>query len=47
MFMKDVLMKDPEGILILQTENVQASRQIQFTSVSEIIKLHDHQTIYS
>ena len=47
MFMKGVLMKKPEGILILQTENVQVSRQIQFTSVSDIIKLHDHQTIYS
>ena len=36
---KGALMKDPEGILIQQTENVQAARQIRFTKLSEITKL--------
>ena len=38
LFMKGVLMKDTEGILVQQTENVQASRQIRFTNVQDIIK---------
>ena len=29
----------PHGILIQQTENVQAARQIRFTNVREIVKL--------
>ena len=36
MFHKGALLKDPIGILIQQTENVQAARQIRFTSVEEI-----------
>jgi len=36
LFFKGALMKDPEGILAQQTENVQAGRQIRFTSVREI-----------
>lgn len=39
LFMKGALLKDPQGILIQQTENVQAARQIRFTSVQEIIDL--------
>ncbi|MBS4172183.1 YdeI family protein [Bacillus sp. FJAT-49736] len=39
LFNKGVLLKDPRGILIQQTENVQAARQIRFTSVHEIIEL--------
>ncbi|BCU77644.1 YdeI/OmpD-associated family protein [Luteolibacter sp. LG18] len=39
LFFKGALMKDPAGILIKQTENVQAARQIRFTSVREIVKL--------
>jgi uncharacterized protein YdeI (YjbR/CyaY-like superfamily) len=39
LFMKGALLKDPQGILIQQTENVQAARQIRFTNVSEIVKL--------
>jgi uncharacterized protein YdeI (YjbR/CyaY-like superfamily) len=39
LFMKGALLKDTEGILIQQTENVQAARQIRFTNVQEIIKL--------
>ena len=36
---KGALLKDKKGILIRQTENVQAARQIRFTSVREIVKL--------
>ncbi|HUX36575.1 MAG TPA: YdeI family protein [Rectinemataceae bacterium] len=39
LFMKGALLKDAEGILIQQTENVQAGRQIRFTTVQEIDKL--------
>jgi uncharacterized protein YdeI (YjbR/CyaY-like superfamily) len=39
LFHKGVLLKDPKGILIQQTENVQAARQIRFTSLSGINKL--------
>ena len=37
--MKGVLFKDPKGILIQQTENVQAARQIRFTNLQEIVAL--------
>ncbi len=36
LFFKGALLKDPSGILIQQTENVQAARQVRFTSVKEI-----------
>jgi len=39
LFHKGALLKDPKGILIQQTENVQAARQIRFTSVQEIIAM--------
>lgn len=39
LFMKGALLKDAKGILIQQTENVQAARQIRFTNVQEIMKL--------
>ncbi len=39
LFFKGVLLKDPKGILIQQTENVQTARQIRFTSVQEITKM--------
>jgi uncharacterized protein YdeI (YjbR/CyaY-like superfamily) len=39
LFMKGTLLKDPEGILIQQTANVQAARQIRFVNVREIAKL--------
>jgi uncharacterized protein YdeI (YjbR/CyaY-like superfamily) len=39
LFMKGALLKDAKGILIQQTENVQAARQIRFTNVQEIVKL--------
>ncbi|QPQ31327.1 YdeI/OmpD-associated family protein [Lysinibacillus sp. JNUCC 51] len=37
LFHKGALLKDAHGILIQQTENVQAARQIRFTSVQEIV----------
>jgi uncharacterized protein YdeI (YjbR/CyaY-like superfamily) len=37
LFHKGALLKDPHGILIQQTENVQSARQIRFTNVEEII----------
>jgi uncharacterized protein YdeI (YjbR/CyaY-like superfamily) len=39
LFFKGALLNDPNGILIQQTENVQAARQIRFTNVREIVKL--------
>ena len=39
LFHKGVLLKDPENILIQQTENVQSARQIRFTNISEIEEL--------
>lgn len=39
LFFKGALLPDPKGILIQQTENVQAARQIRFTSVQEILKM--------
>ncbi|MGO9588228.1 MAG: YdeI/OmpD-associated family protein [Limisphaerales bacterium] len=39
LFCKGALLKDANGILIQQTENVQAARQIRFTNVREIVKI--------
>lgn len=39
LFMQGALLKDAKEILIQQTENVQAARQIRFTSVKEIVKM--------
>lgn len=36
LFHKGVLLKDPEGILIQQTENVQSARQMRFTGINQI-----------
>jgi len=41
LFHKGVLLKDTEGILIQQTENVQSARQIRFTNLQEITKLEN------
>ena len=38
LFFKGALLRDPKGILVQQTENVQAARQIRFTNVKEIIE---------
>jgi uncharacterized protein YdeI (YjbR/CyaY-like superfamily) len=39
LFMKGALLKDVKGILVQQTENVQAARQIRFTNLKEIVKI--------
>jgi uncharacterized protein YdeI (YjbR/CyaY-like superfamily) len=39
LFFKGALLKDAKGILIIQSENVQASRQIRFTNIREINKI--------
>ncbi|MGE7916886.1 YdeI/OmpD-associated family protein [Lysinibacillus xylanilyticus] len=39
LFHKGALLKDARGILIQQTENVQAARQIRFTNVQEIVAM--------
>ena len=39
LFFKGALLNDPNGILIQQTKNVQAARQVRFTDVREIVKM--------
>jgi uncharacterized protein YdeI (YjbR/CyaY-like superfamily) len=39
LFFKGALLNDANGLLIQQTKNVQAARQIRFTNVREILKL--------
>jgi uncharacterized protein YdeI (YjbR/CyaY-like superfamily) len=39
LFMKGALFKDPKGILVQQTENVQSARQIRFTNARQIVAL--------
>ena len=39
LFFKGALLNDTNGILIQQTENVQAARQIRFTNVREIMEI--------
>ncbi|HEY2573998.1 MAG TPA: DUF1801 domain-containing protein [Verrucomicrobiaceae bacterium] len=39
LFFKGVLLRDPKGILIQQTENVQAARQIRFTNIRDIARM--------
>jgi uncharacterized protein YdeI (YjbR/CyaY-like superfamily) len=39
LFFKGSLLNDPNDILIQQTKNVQAARQIRFTNLREIVKL--------
>ena len=38
LFMQGALLKDEKSILVQQTENVQAARQIRFTDIQEILK---------
>jgi uncharacterized protein YdeI (YjbR/CyaY-like superfamily) len=38
LFMKGALLQDPKGILIQQTKNVQAARQIRFATLADINK---------
>jgi uncharacterized protein YdeI (YjbR/CyaY-like superfamily) len=46
LFMKGALLTDAKGILVQQTENVQAARQIRFSNVLEIAKLKTVLTAY-
>jgi uncharacterized protein YdeI (YjbR/CyaY-like superfamily) len=39
LFFKGTLLKDANGILVQQTENVQAGRQIRFTSNRQIVEM--------
>ena len=39
LFVKGALVKDPAGIMIIQTENVQSARQIRFTHVDQITEM--------
>ena len=36
LFMKGALLKDPEGILVQQTKNVQSARQLRFESLADV-----------
>jgi uncharacterized protein YdeI (YjbR/CyaY-like superfamily) len=46
LFFKGALLPDPNGILVQQTENVQAARQIRFTNVREIVKMESILKVY-
>jgi uncharacterized protein YdeI (YjbR/CyaY-like superfamily) len=39
LFFKGALLNDANGILIQQTANVQAARQVRFTNIREIVKM--------
>lgn len=39
LFFKGALLKDPKGILVQQTKNVQSGRQIRLTNVREIVRM--------
>lgn len=39
LFFKGALLKDTKGILVQQTENVQAARQIRFANIQDVVKL--------
>ena len=39
LFFKGALLKDAQGILVQQTKNVQAARQIRFTNAKEIVEM--------
>ena len=41
LFFKGALLKDPDGILVQQTENVQSARQIRFTGAAEIARMEN------
>ena len=46
LFFKGALLHDAHGMLIRQTENVQASRQIRFTDVREIVAMETRLKAY-
>jgi uncharacterized protein YdeI (YjbR/CyaY-like superfamily) len=39
LFFKGALLQDADGILVQQSKNVQAARQVRFTNAKEIVKL--------
>jgi uncharacterized protein YdeI (YjbR/CyaY-like superfamily) len=41
LFMKGALMRDPEGVLVQQTDNVQSARQIRFTGLDEVNRMQN------
>ena len=41
LFHKGVLLNDADGILIQQTKNVQAARQIRFTNLKQIVEMEN------
>nr|WP_154957931.1 YdeI family protein [Paenibacillus xylanexedens] len=41
LFIKGALLKDTHGLLVQQTENVQAGRQIRFTNLQQIVEQED------
>jgi uncharacterized protein YdeI (YjbR/CyaY-like superfamily) len=41
LFFKGALLQDPNGVLVRQTENVQAGRQVRFAGVREIVALEN------
>ena len=46
LFVKGALLKDARGLLIRQTDNVQAARQMRFTSLGEIAAREDGLAAY-
>jgi uncharacterized protein YdeI (YjbR/CyaY-like superfamily) len=46
LFFKGALLSDPKGLLVQQTENVQAARQLRFTGLLEIAELEPFVTDY-
>ena len=46
LFFKGALLKNPKDILVQQTENVQAARQIRFTNVREILEMESILKVY-
>jgi uncharacterized protein YdeI (YjbR/CyaY-like superfamily) len=46
LFFKGALLKDANGILIQQTKNVQAARQVRFANIREIVKMEKILKVY-
>ena len=46
LFIKGALLKDAKGILIQQTENTQAARQIRFNNAQEIVEMEPILKVY-
>ena len=46
LFFKGALLKDPNGILVRQTKNVQSARQVRFTRCQENGNGIHHQSLY-